>query len=77
MKLFATGFLQVLLVTIQTYLIAHSHYAGVAVFGFLISFVWTHNVKKIAIGGLKDSTIYSLGASSGALLGLSLANLIK
>lgn len=69
-KLFLTGFLQVYFVAIQTVFLSHSFYIGVVIFGFLISFVWTFNVKKIAFGSLKEKIIYSVGAMIGSILGL-------
>jgi len=69
-KLFLTGFLQVFFVAIQTVFLSKSFYIGVVIFGFLISFVWTFNVKKIAFGNLASKIIYSIGAMIGAILGL-------
>lgn len=70
MTLFLTGFLQVFCVSVQTWFLSRSFYLGVAVFGFLISFIWSFNIKAIAFGGPIDQIIYSLGASAGAVTGL-------
>lgn len=70
MKLFVTGFLQVFFVAINTYFIATKAVYGTAIAGFLISFVWSFNVKKVAFGDTKDRIIYSLGASLGSTVGL-------
>ena len=70
MKLFVTAFIQVFLVAFNTWLIANEVYEAVFVVGFLISFVWTFNVKKVTIGTMKDRIIYSLGAAFGSLSGL-------
>lgn len=75
-KLFITGFIQVVLVAINTYQIAHEKYEGVFVVGFLISFVWSFNVKKIAFGDIWDRVIYSSGAAFGAILGLIISKII-
>jgi len=75
--LFLTGFLQVFLVTAQTWFIARSHFAAVAVFGFAISFAWSFNVKRIAIGTKADAAIYSLGASLGAVIGLCVGKIFS
>lgn len=74
-KLFGTGFLQVLLVAVNTWQIAHARWFGCAVVGFLISYVWTWNVKKIAFGTHADRVIYASGAAVGTLSGLALATL--
>jgi hypothetical protein len=75
-QLFTTGFIQVILVAINTYQIAHGKYAGVLIVGFLISFVWSFNVKKIAFGTMKDRLIYAAGAALGSLTGLALSTFI-
>ena len=69
-KLFSTGFLQVFFVSANTYFLAREQYMGVAMASFMISFIWTYNVKKVAFGSFWDKIIYSLGATAGALLGL-------
>ena len=70
LTLFITGFLQVFCVTIQTWFISQFYPPGVALFGFMISFIWSFNVKKIAFGGMMDRIVYSSGASAGAVIGL-------
>lgn len=70
MKLFITGFLQVFFVVVNTYLIANKVFVGVFICGFLISFIWSWNVKKVVFGTTKDRIIYSVGAGFGSLLGL-------
>jgi hypothetical protein len=77
MKLFLTGFLQVFLVTVQTWMIAKGNILGVCLFAFLISFVWSWNVKRVVFGSIKDAAIYSAGASAGATIGLISAMAIK
>ena len=74
-KLFFTGFVQVLLVAINTWQVAHAKWIGVTIVGFLISYVWTWNVKKVAFGTHRDRVIYALGASLGTVCGLAVAML--
>lgn len=74
--LFITGFLQVFFVAINTYFITKRFYIGVAIVSFLISFIWSFNIKKVAFGSMKDRIIYSLGACAGGLLGLYLSTKI-
>lgn len=69
-KLLITGFLQVYFVSINTVFLAKSMYVGVIIAAFLISFIWSFNVTKVAFGDLKDKVIYSLGASLGSISGL-------
>ena len=71
--LFLKGFLQVSLVSAQTFFIATRSILGIAICGFLISFVWTINVKRVAFGGCIDRIVYATGASSGAVVGFLLA----
>lgn len=48
----------------------------VVVFGFLISFIWSWNVRKIAFGSILDRIRYSAGAATGGALGLYISVLI-
>ena len=73
LSIFLTGFIQVALVSAQTYMVARSIYQGVFIIGFLISLVWSVNVKKIAFGGWGDRLVYSTGAGVGAVVGLVVA----
>ena len=73
--LFTTAFVQVLLVSCNTVLLAHNKTAlSIAVAG-LISYVWTFNVKRAAFGSHWDKIIYSLGAACGSGVGIYLARL--
>lgn len=76
MKLFLTAFMQVFLVAANTLFISKVFYIGVAIAGFLISFLWTYNVRRISIGSFKDRICYSSGAMIGGLSGVFLANQI-
>lgn len=76
MNLFTTGFLQVFFVALNTWLIAQRNFVGVLVVSFLISFIWSFNVKKVAFGSMRDRIVYSLGASIGGLTGLFIGGLI-
>lgn len=76
LRLFATAFLQVYFVAIQTVFLANSFYVGVAIFGFLISFVWTFNVQKVVFGNITQKLIYSAGAMIGSILGLLTTKII-
>lgn len=75
-SLFITGFIQVFFVAINTYFLANAFYPGVFIAAFFISFIWSHNVKKIAFGTMKDRVIYSLGAATGCVTGLLSSHLI-
>ena len=69
-SLFITGFIQVYFVSINTYFLAKEMYIGVLFAAFMISLIWSFNVKKVAFGTLSDRIIYSLGATCGSLFGL-------
>lgn len=75
-KLFFGGLIQVLLVAINTYQLAHEKWVGCFIVGFFISFVWTFNVKRIAFGKLSERIIYALGAATGAVAGLGISILV-
>jgi hypothetical protein len=76
MKLFITGFVQVFFVAINTYFISKMMLFGVFICGFIISIIWSWNVKKIAFGTTKDRLFYSFGAAFGSLFGAGIAYLI-
>ncbi len=75
-KIFQTAFLQVFLISINTIFLSKGIYIGVAIAGFLISYLWVSNVKKANIATKKDQIIYSLGAMTGGLSGLFITSLI-
>jgi hypothetical protein len=70
LSIFTTGFLQVYFVAVNTYFIANEIYLGVVIAAFMISFIWSLNVKKIAFGSKLDRIIYAAGASIGSVIGL-------
>lgn len=76
MKLFTSGFLQVFLVVLNTYFITKGEYTAVVITSFLISFIWSFNVKKVAFGNMKDRIIYSCGASIGGVSALLIGKMI-
>lgn len=71
--LFFTGMVQVLLVALNTYQLAHKKWVGCFIIGFLISFIWTFNVKRVAFGKFWERIIYASGAAVGTILGLFLS----
>jgi len=75
-KLFLTGFTQVFFVAINTYFLSKVFFLGVLVCGFMISFIWSYNVKKIAFGTFWDRMTYSSGAALGSVFGLFISTLI-
>ena len=68
-----TGFLQVFFVAINTYFISTQNLFGAVVAGFVISLIWSFNVKKIAFGNLRDRIIYAFGAGLGSVSGLGVS----
>lgn len=76
MKLFTTGFVQVFFVAINTYLISKGIYLGVFLCGFMISLVWSWNIKKISISTFTERIHYSLGAATGSVTGLLVSTYI-
>ena len=70
MQLAGSGFLQVFFVIINTYFVSTKNYIGVLVVGFIISLIWSFNVKRVAFGNTSDRLSYAFGASIGSLSGL-------
>jgi hypothetical protein len=75
-KLFITAFIQVFLVSANTYFIANSFWIGIAFAGFGISWFWTSNVKRVAFGTKTERLIYSTGAMLGGLSGVFISKMI-
>ena len=76
LKLFLRAILQVTLVALNTYQVANAHYVGAVIVGFLISLVWTFNVKSAAFGSFKDKLVDASGAAVGTALGLTFSTFI-
>lgn len=76
LTLFTSGLMQVFLVSVNVYQLAHKHYIGAFIVGFLISLIWSYNVKRISFSDKWDRYIYAFGAAVGTIVGLSLSELI-
>ena len=74
LALFGTAFLQVFLVSANTYFISRLAWIGIAFAGFGISYIWTINVRRVNFGSRIDSIIYSFGAMAGGLSGVWIAH---
>jgi hypothetical protein len=72
-KIALTGFVQVLLVSLNTYNIAHGHAAAAVSISFLISITWTLNVRSVSIGGWTERILYSASAAFGTVVGMVLS----
>jgi hypothetical protein len=70
LSLFFTGFIQVYFVSVNTYFLSKEMYLGVFVAAFMISLIWSFNVKRVAFGTTIDRIIYAFGATFGSLFGL-------
>lgn len=75
-QIFLTGFLQVSLISVNTYLISRGLILPACFVGFFISLIWTFNVTKVALGDLKSKLSYCLGATTGTAFGLTIIKLI-
>lgn len=67
MKNFLLAFIQVFFVSLNVKFISVGYLPGIAASSFIISYIWTHNVKKAAFGSEWDKVIYSLGAMCGGV----------
>jgi len=76
LKNFLLAYTQVLFVSLNTIFLAKNNPPMVFICAFFISYIWTHNVKKIAFGNEWDKLIYALGAAFGSLSGLMLSHCI-
>lgn len=76
MKLFLTGASQVSLVVLNTYFISKDFVGGIIACSFGISYIWSHNVKKIAFGCETDRFMYALGAMTGGVAAYYIGKII-
>jgi hypothetical protein len=74
--LFLFGFIQVFLISLNTWQIAHQKYLSATIIAFLISLTWSFNVKKISISSWEDRILYSFGAACGTAFGFLIVNLL-
>jgi hypothetical protein len=75
-RLFITAFLQVAMVSANTYFISRLAWIGIAACGFGISYLWTVNVRKISASTTRERLAYASGAMLGGLTGVALGSLI-
>lgn len=73
LRLLSTGFLQVVFVSMNTVFIAHYQLLANTITALAVSYVWTHNVKKLAFGDEGDRWAYAIGAAIGSVSGTVLA----
>lgn len=73
-ELFLTALMQVAFVAMNITFISKGLIIYMVVTGFLISLIWTFNVKKVAFGGWYDRFAYALGAATGTLAGYELSH---
>jgi len=74
--LFLTAMSQVALVSMNVVFISHNRIAPMLLTGFLISLIWTLNVKKAAFGRWRERIIYASGAMAGTGLGYFITKFI-
>lgn len=74
--LLATAYFQVLFVGANTVFLASGKFEHSLITGFLISLLWTLNVKRVAFGGWTDRLIYATGAGFGTVSGMTIAQLL-
>jgi len=70
-----TGFFQVAFVAMNTVFLADRNLPGVLAASFLISLIWSYNVKRVVFGTITDRLSYAVGASLGAGAGMGIADL--
>ncbi len=74
--LFLTALVQVTFVAMNVTFIAHQRIVPMLMTGFMISLIWTINVKRVALGGWLDRITYANGAMFGTGLGYIISHWI-
>ena len=75
-QIFLTALVQVTFVAMNVLFISHNRIIPMLITGFMISLVWTLNVKKVAFGGWADRIVYATGAMVGTGLGYIISHQI-
>jgi hypothetical protein len=68
--LFFSGYVQVYFIAANTYFLSNNVILGVIISSFMISIIWSFNVKKVAFGSTAHRIVYALGATLGSVFGL-------
>ncbi len=77
-QLFLTALLQVTFVAMNTVFISRGYIMCMLLTAFMISLIWTINIKRVAFGGWTDRFVYATGAMFGTGFGYLIAiNIIK
>jgi len=74
--LFITAVCQVTFVAMNVQFISSHKIMPMLITGFMISFVWTLNIKRVVFGGWWDRIIYATGAMIGTGLGYLISSSI-
>ena len=74
MKILLYSYLQLLLLSMNTYNIATGRVLYSIIFSFLIGIVWCYSVTGVAKGSLKEKLQYSIGCSLGCGTGVIISS---
>lgn len=72
-SLAGTGALQVMFVAANTVFVSRHDLLAAFATSFMISLIWTFNVKRVAFGDNYDRIAYAGGAAFGCAVGMSVA----
>lgn len=72
-SLAGTGALQVMFVAANTVFVSRHDLLAAFATSFMISLIWTFNVKRVAFGDNYDRIAYASGAAFGCAVGMSVA----
>jgi hypothetical protein len=74
--LFFTALIQVSFVAMNVNFISNGKVLPMLMTSFVLSLVWTFNVKKVAFGNIVDRMIYAGGAMCGTGIGFLMSHYI-
>ena len=75
-SIFLSSLLQIFFVSVNTILISKEMVIQAGVCGFLLSFVWTFNIRRITIASWGERISYCLGAAVGTSSGIMFIKVI-
>jgi len=76
-SIFFSSLLQIFFVSVNTILISREMLIQAGVCGFLLSLVWTFNIRRITIASWGERISYCLGAGIGTSSGIMFIKLIR
>lgn len=67
----------ILFATLSTWFVAHDRYLLAILAGFILSIMWTINIKQIALGKWKERFVHAFGGAFGTASAFVMTNFLR